>query len=242
MDPRSELTDVDHRQLDSLRKNEGEIENHVIDEFVAGRISRREFMRRGTVIGMSIPLLSKIAFARRSLVSPSTTSTSKTPAAKAGATIRVGTLVPAGAISPLLTDDRGGEQMLGQTGEFLVLSNQKFELVPSLATSWSSNSKATVWTFKIRQGVKFSDGSPLTADDVVYTYKLQSDPKNSSTALSNFAGLLVPDGVQKVDDFTVRFHLEQPDGAFSYACSSDNWRCCSLESTTLQLLSSWHAT
>ena len=45
-----------------------------------------------------------------------------------------------------------------------------------LATSWSANSTADVWTFKIRQGVKFHNGAPLTADDVVYTFKLQTQP------------------------------------------------------------------
>jgi ABC-type transport system substrate-binding protein len=51
---------------------------------------------------------------------------------------------------------------------------------------------ADVWTFKIRPGVTFHDGRPLTADDVVYTYKLQANPKNSANALSAFAGVLSP--------------------------------------------------
>ena len=92
-----------------------------------------------------------------------------------------------------------------------------------LAESWSPNSTADVWTFKIRQGVKFHNGSPLTADDVVYTYKLQTNPKSGSSALSAFAGVLVPAGVTKVDDFTVAFHLEAPNGNFPYLTSSDNY-------------------
>jgi len=80
-----------------------------------------------------------------------------------------------------------------------------------------------VWTFKIRQGVKFHNGQPLTADDVVYTYKLQTDPKSSSNALSAFGGGLAPDGVKKVDDFTVAFHLSAPNGNFPYLTSSDNY-------------------
>src|SRR6202042_2892030 len=96
-------------------------------------------------------------------------------------------------------------------------------LKPVLATSWSPNSTADVWTFKIRQGVKFHDGTPLTADDVVYTYQLQTDPKNASNALSNLGGVLSPSGVQKVDDFTVAFHLEAPNGNFPYLTSSDNY-------------------
>ena len=92
-----------------------------------------------------------------------------------------------------------------------------------LATSWSANSNATVWTFKIRQGVKFHNGAALTADDVVYTYKLQTNPSGSSNALSAFGGVLKPAGVVKVDDFTVAFHLEAPNGNFPYLTSSDNY-------------------
>ena len=92
-----------------------------------------------------------------------------------------------------------------------------------LAESWSANSTADVWTFKIRQGVKFHNGAPLTADDVVYTYKLQTDPKSSANALSAFGGVLSPSGVSKVDDFTVAFHLAAPNGNFPYLTSSDNY-------------------
>ena len=80
-----------------------------------------------------------------------------------------------------------------------------------------------MWTFKIRQGVKFHNGAPLTADDVVYTYKLQTDPKKASNALSAFGGVLAPSGVKKVDDFTVAFHLEAANGNFPYLTSSDNY-------------------
>jgi peptide/nickel transport system substrate-binding protein len=80
-----------------------------------------------------------------------------------------------------------------------------------------------VWTFKIRQGVKFHNGAALTADDVVYTFKLQTNPAGKSAALSALGGVLTPSGVQKVDDSTVAFHLEAPNGNFPYLVSSDNY-------------------
>jgi peptide/nickel transport system substrate-binding protein len=80
-----------------------------------------------------------------------------------------------------------------------------------------------VWTFKIRQGVKFHNGQALTADDVVYTYQLHTNPKGSANALSAFGGVLAPAGVKKVDDFTVEFHLSAPNGNFPYLTSSDNY-------------------
>ena len=213
-------------KLSRLRRGQGEIANHVIDEFAAGRLSRREFIRRGTVVGISIPVVDAILTAcGSSPSSPSSPSSSTSPAAagKAGATINAGIVVPTAEINPLTVADQGGLDMLAQTGEYLTLSDQSLNLRPVLATSWKANSAATVWTFKIRQGVKFSNGHPLTADDVVYTYKLQTNPKSGGNALSAFGGVLQPSGVVKVDDFTVAFHLEAPNGNFPYLTSSDNY-------------------
>ena len=212
---------ADHRRLDRLREGQGDIGNHVIDEFVAGRISRRDFIRRGSVVGISLPLLGAIVSACGSSTTTSPSSGGAT--GQAGATIKAGITVPTGAINPVTVADQGGLDMLGQTGEYLCLSDQTLTLKPVLATSWTPNSAADVWTFKIRQGVKFHDGSPLTADDVVYTYKLQTNPAGKSSALSALGGVLTPSGVQKVDDFTVAFHLKAPNGNFPYLTSSDNY-------------------
>ena len=216
-------------KLSRLRRGQGEIANHVIDEFAAGRLSRRDFIRRGTVVGISIPVIDAILTACGS--SPSSTSTSTSAsgsgspsaAGKPGATINAGIVVPTAEINPLTVADQGGLDMLAQTGEYLTLSDQSLNLHPVLATSWKANSTADVWTFKIRPGVKFSNGDPLTAADVVYTYQLQTNPKSGGNALSAFGGVLQPSGVIKVDDFTVAFHLEAPNGNFPYLTSSDNY-------------------
>jgi peptide/nickel transport system substrate-binding protein len=212
---------IDHGRLDRLRRGRGPVQEHVIDEFVAGRLSRRQFLRRGTAIGLSVPLLGGVLEACGSTGTSSSSAPGAT--AKSGATIKVGSSVPTAAINPITVADQGGLQMLGQAGEWLVFSDQQNNYHPWLATSWSPNADASVWTFKIRQGVKFNNGKPLTADDVVYSFKTQCDPKGSSNALSVFGGTLLPDGVMKVDDATVAFHLEQPDGNFVDAVSENNY-------------------
>ena len=215
---------IDHKRLGQLRESQGEIANHVIDEFAAGRLTRRDFIRRGTVVGISVPLLGSILAACGSSGSSSSPSGGSSSAAgKPGAVIKAGITTPTAAINPVTIDDQGGLDMLAQTGEYLCLSTQKLTLKPVLASSWSANSKSDVWTFKIRQGVKFHNGQPLTADDVVYTYQLHTNPKGGSFALSAFGGVLVPSGVKKVDDFTVEFHLTAPNGNFPYLTSSDNY-------------------
>jgi peptide/nickel transport system substrate-binding protein len=216
---------IDHRRLGQLRQGQGEIANHIIDEFAAGQLSRRDFIRRGSVVGISVPLLGSILAACSSSSSSSATtgSSSSAAAGKPGAVIRAGVVVPTGAINPVTVADQGGLDMLAQTGEYLCLATQTLTLQPVLATSWSPNGKADVWTFKIRQGVKFSNGAPLTADDVVYTYQLHTNPKGGSNALSAFAGVLGPSGVKKVDDHTVEFHLLAPNAHFPYLTSSENY-------------------
>ena len=217
---------IDHRRLGRLRQGQGEIANHIIDEFAAGRMSRRDFIRRASVVGISAPLAGSIlaACSSSSSSSPAAGSSSATAAGKAGAVIKAGIITPTGAINPVVLFDQGGLDMLGQTGEYLVQSGQTLNLKPQLATSWSPNSNASVWTFKIRQGVKFHNGAPLTADDVVYTFQLHTNPKTGSNSLSTLpATVLKPAGVVKVDDFTVAFHLEAPNGNFPYLVSSDNY-------------------
>jgi peptide/nickel transport system substrate-binding protein len=212
---------INHERLDALRKGRGPVQEHVIDEFVAGRLSRRDFLRKGSMVGLSMPLLSGILAACGSSGSPG--KQAGTAKGKAGAVIKAGLLVPAAAINPLTIADEGGLELLGNVGEFLVFTDQHNNYHPWLATSWSVNSDASVWTFKIRQGVKFNDGTPMTVDDVVYSFRTQCDPKSSANALSVFGGTLSPDGVQKVDDTTVAFHLEAPNNGFLDAVSEDNY-------------------
>ncbi len=223
---------MDHDRLDGLRRARGPIPEHVIDEFVAGRISRREFLRRGTLVGLSLPVLGGILAACGSSSSTgpgsSSTGSSGAPASssgvgKSGATIRAGTVIPSSSPDPLLVNDTGGIDLLNQVGEMLVFYDNQGLAHPWLATSWSSNADATVWTFKIRQNVKFSDGRPMTVDDVVYSLKTQSDPKNNGNDLSLLGGVLDPAGVVKVDSQTVACHLSQPYGVFPFAVSSANY-------------------
>ena len=112
---------IDHSRLDALRRGRGPIQEHVIDEFVAGRLSRRDFLRRGSALGLSMPLLGGILAA----CSSGTTSSGHTPKGKAGGTIKAGILVPAAAINPITIADQGGLELIGNVGEFLVFTDQQ---------------------------------------------------------------------------------------------------------------------
>jgi len=71
--------------------------------------------------------------------------------------------------------------------------------------------------------VKFHNGKEMTADDVVASIDRLANPKNSSNALSAFKGTLSQGATQKVDDYTVAFHLDAPNGNFPYLVSADNY-------------------
>src|SRR3974390_1935175 len=104
-------------ELDRLRAGRTELENHYIDELVAGRLSRRELLRRGSVIGMSVPFMTALLSATdASARGMAPRGAVAGPAAKKGGTMRIAIAAPAGAINPLTIDDAGGLCMLNQCG------------------------------------------------------------------------------------------------------------------------------
>jgi peptide/nickel transport system substrate-binding protein len=89
--------------------------------------------------------------------------------------------------------------------DMLVMRDNSLKLVPGLATSWQQVN-ATTWRFTLRRGVKFHDGSPFTADDVLFTYERASHPNSQ---LRQYA---IPMGKpRKIDDFTVEFVQDKPN-------------------------------
>jgi peptide/nickel transport system substrate-binding protein len=223
---------IEQRKLDASRGVLGELENHYVDELVAGRLDRRAFLRRGAVLGMSASAMGAVLAACGGANgsggggggSSSATTSSSQAAVTKGGTLKVAIPTPAAAINPLTIADAGGTYLLSQVGDFLTWDNNvTLQLQPMAATSWSHNGNGTVWTFKLRTGVTFHNGAPMTADDVVYTIQQLCDPKNASNALSTFTGVLTPAGVRKIDSHTVAFHLQAANGNFPYLVSSDNY-------------------
>ncbi|MER9612908.1 ABC transporter substrate-binding protein [Mesorhizobium sp. M0312] len=208
-----------YRILDLLRRNRSPLENHLIDGLVDGRVSRRDFVRHGSLLGLSLPLLGGIGMAAGVGGMPSLARAQ----GASGATIRVTCQVPTAAIDPLTVADAGGTLMLQQVGEFLCIGGPDLALRPVLAESWKPNDKGTVWTFTLRKGVKFHSGGEMKADDVVASFDRLADPAGSSNALSVFKGILQKGATKKVDDYTVEFHLDAPNGNFPYMVSSDNY-------------------
>lgn len=98
---------INHTLIDLLRRGRSTHENHLIDGLVRGTVSRREFLRYGSVLGLSGPLLRSLTAAIGY-----SSSTAQVRAAPAGGTIRVAQIVPAATIDPVKIADSGGITVL----------------------------------------------------------------------------------------------------------------------------------
>lgn len=91
---------------------------------------------------------------------------------------------------------------------------------PGLCTKWEKSADASVWTFYLRRGVRWSDGEPFNADDIVFTYNVILDKDVDTAARDIFIegkdenGAPIYPELEKVDDYTFRFKLHRPSGSF----------------------------
>lgn len=91
------------------------------------------------------------------------------------------------------------------------------EVVPCLATDWSMSDDGLQWTFDLREGVPFHDGTPLTAEAVVFSIErlIQDDHPHAYTEVKPFVSTFrVIDLVEAVGSHRVVFHLKHPDAVF----------------------------
>lgn len=94
--------------------------------------------------------------------------------------------------------------------EHLVRWNPEWtDVIPNVAESWEISDDATVYTFRLSQGMKWSDGEPFTADDITFWY----NDVFMNEALTPSRGDNPP-VVEKVDDYTVTFTFAEPNGLF----------------------------
>ena len=223
------------QQVEAIRRQSSEVENHLIDEYDAGRMSRRDFIRRSTIVGMSLPFIGIIAAAcgdddagtttttagggetttTAGEGEPTTTAGATTTAPPAGepVTVRVAVPVPTNGVQPVIIQDEGGLSQLGQTGQYLTFSDAELNLIPVLAESWESNDAGDVWTFNLRRGVQYFDGTEMVADDVVATMQ-NIAAGNASSAFETYG--VSADSARAIDDYTVEFTLAAPNAVFPF--------------------------
>lgn len=107
-------------------------------------------------------------------------------------------------------DDNGYPIFQNMYLRLCALDSSKQNLVPEAAKEWEYNEDATVLTFKLREDLKWTDGEPLTSEDVKYTFDgIKENPQYYfSSNMQNVASIETP------DEYTVVFNLAQPDASF----------------------------
>jgi peptide/nickel transport system substrate-binding protein len=111
------------------------------------------------------------------------------------------------SLDPIVPSDNGSIWVIYQMFDQLTTVNEDSSgVAPSLAESWEISPDGTIYTFTIKQGVKFHDGSPMTMDDVVFSLERVFDPKGSG--YSFLFGTVA--GVKAVDDTTLEIALREP--------------------------------
>ena len=168
---------MDWKSFDWARRSASPIELDLIEHYAGGKISRRDFLRRGAILGLGLPFMSTIIAACGDDAGTTTTqepepgATTTTAAPVAGGSIIFGIQTPSSPLDPVAMLDLGTYSVLTQSFEYLVsVESDGVTLGPNgLATSWESNDTGDVWTFQLRQGVKWQDGSDFTSADVAAT-------------------------------------------------------------------------
>jgi len=199
-------------------------QHHLYEQLRGGGMSRRDFMIRASIAGVGLPLMSAMlsACGQGGSTSTANSGSSGGGAPRKGGIAKVAITQPASVVDPVTLYNQGGQTTAQIAGEYLCFPLADYTLDPRLALSWSAKTPSE-WVFVLRQNVTWHDGKPFTADDVVYTMDLLTDPAANSSALSAFKGILSKGNIEKIDDHTVAFHLDSPFVDFPYLVSSFNF-------------------
>ncbi len=123
-----------------------------------------------------------------------------------GAVLKIGTTEDVDSLSPFNAYERAATELFLIVYDPLVAFDQNLKPAPALAQSWSVSSDGLQWTFKLRKGVKWSDGKPFTSEDVKFTYEAVA-----ASELGLYYTFL--EGIKEIrtpDDLTVVIRTEEP--------------------------------
>lgn len=169
-------------------------------------ISRRELLRRSALIGAGVPLASVVAAAERG-----DAATRRAAQGRRGGALTVASAQGIPQLDPMKVVFIYETVMWGLLWNGLTrFTQQGARLRPALAQSWTASRDLKTWTFRLREGVRFSNGKPLTARDVKRSIERIVDPKTGFFLRSLVAVIRT---VRVVDRHTVQLRLSSPSAS-----------------------------
>jgi len=180
------------------------------DQLTQGRISRREFLRFSTLLGMSAGAAQFLA-ACGAPVEEVAPVEEAAPAGgiKRGGTMRVATQVPA-VDHPARFSWVYDANQFRLVFEYLTETDSDNITHPYLLESWDASADLTTWTLNLRKGIKWTNGDEFVAEHVKFNFAEWLNPDVGSSILGLWEGFLTIDGVEIVDDYTVKLNLAGP--------------------------------
>ena len=207
----------------------------LLNGVLSGRYSRRQVMNRAAALGLSAAALSTLSLAAKA--APGVTSAKLTPSLQdtpvAGGVLKIGLQADPTALDPQTQSLTAIWHVVEHLYSNLVRVKPDLSVEPALAESYDISDDGLVYTFHLRANAMFSDGTAVTADDVVFTYTRLLDPTTASTNASDLSSVKGADdfntgkattleGIKAVDPATVEITLSEPDASFLSTITSSS--------------------
>ena len=215
-------------------------QRELIQQFLAGSINRRSFIKRAVATGLAGSVIVSLLMAKPDLAlaqdaalpAPSEARPDGTPLADDQQVLRIP------VASAFRMDPQSNTAALWALQSLVYMALTRVDtgnqIVPGVADSWEASEDQASWTFKLNPNAMFSDGTPITADDVKWTWEWFCNPNSKSigadsiaTTVSGFDAVRsgaseTLDGIVVVDPQTITFNLTGPDPTFLAKSSSYN--------------------
>jgi peptide/nickel transport system substrate-binding protein len=130
---------------------------------------------------------------------------------KYGGTIRFSAHRDIGSLNPFFNTRSWVRRIMTLSYEPLLTFNDKYEIEPNLAASWTVSPDGLVYTFELRRGVKFHNGQELTAADVKWSFDFARDPRNIATGMAVLSEI---DRIDAAGSHSVRVRLKTRSAIF----------------------------
>jgi peptide/nickel transport system substrate-binding protein len=206
------------------------------DLYQKGRISRREFLRNATLLGMTFASASAFLAACGPTPEPTAAPQPTTPPQATEAPqpteppvamgpTRGGTLKVASRVQKVTHPAQfswvSPSNQLRQVAEYLTYYGVDNVARPLLLENWQASDDLLTWTLNLRKGIMHNNGDEFNADDVIFTMQEWLNPDVGASMYTLIGGYLSAENVERVDDYTVRLHLDRaeigvPEHLFHY--------------------------